>query len=41
MSNVSTIAKALLTSQKNKQVCLCGKVKLLNQGEDSLSEVTL
>lgn len=33
MQNVSTTAKPLLTSQKNKQVCLHGKVKMLYQGK--------
>lgn len=29
MQNVSTTTKTRLTSKKNKQVCLCGKVKVL------------
>lgn len=41
MQNVSTTAKNLLTSEKNKQVCLCEKVKMLYQGEGFLSEATL
>lgn len=41
IQNVSTTAKTLLTSKKNRQACLYGKVKVLYQGKGFLTEETL